>query len=772
MANISARYRVAMCVTSLGLSVFSATPAAGQDLKKQARAWEPVGISGGGSMYAPAISPVDPKVMMINCDMSAAYLSRDGGLSWNMIHHEQLPGNTFCQPTFHPRDSNTIFAASGWWGKLMVSHDGGATWNAAGQLPKGLRGQIAIDPGNPGLMMAGTHDGGWQSKDGSVWRSTDGGKHWVCCEGPQGVPISFHFDQSSPPDKRTCFAATAYGVWRSDDSGKTWAEKSAGLPWRDLQSFAGGSSTTGKTCILYCSIPAKVHDGQYTGGIWRSLNRGETWESAMGDGINKDTQAADQWSMGKIAEYRWVLTTDINPMRVYALNLNTGVKPPHHATVYRSDDGGKSWLATFHPDQRFEGLNVELDWRATGAGQHYQEKPFGAAICPTNPDWLIFSGSMTCYVTDNGGKTWRPAHTRNAQPGAAKTSAPAWLCNGLVVTTTWNYYMDPFESNRHYIAYTDIGFARSLDAGKSWSWWDSKTWPPWQNTCYELAFDPEIKGRIWAAFSNVHDIPNSNIVLERHRAEGPGGVCVSTDFGATWKASNQGIPLAPVTSVVVDTKSRSGSRTLYAGVFGHGVFKSTDDGATWIDAGKGIGSPSNRRVCRVVLHSDGTLFALVTGMRKDGKFVVDGAGLYRSTDGAATWQLINKSQPFLWPKDFTVAPGSSKTIYVGACDADKGKQGGLYRTTDAGSTWHLLARKGPEHFGAYLHPKHAGWIYMTLTEGAPGPGLWLSKDDGKTWSALDSFPFRNVQRVVFDPAAAGMIYVTTFGGSVWRGPED
>ena len=35
-----------------------------------------------------------------------------------------------------------------------------------------------------------------------------------------------------------------------------------------------------------------------------------------------------------------------------------------------------------------------------------------------------------------------------------------------MVTTTWHYYIDPCESNRHYIAYTDIGFARSLDAGQ------------------------------------------------------------------------------------------------------------------------------------------------------------------------------------------------------------------------------------------------------------------------------------------------------------------
>ena len=40
---------------------------------------------------------------------------------------------------------------------------------------------------------------------------------------------------------------------------------------------------------------------------------------------------------------------------------------------------------------------------------------------------------------------------------------------------------------------------------------------------------------------------------------------------------------------------------------------------------------------------------------------------------------------------------------------------------------------------------------MTLTEGAPGAGLWLSRDNGKTWQAFDDLPFSNIQRVEFDP---------------------
>ncbi|MCP4261839.1 MAG: hypothetical protein GY774_30710 [Planctomycetes bacterium] len=59
---------------------------------------------------------------------------------------------------------------------------------------------------------------------------------------------------------------------------------------------------------------------------------------------------------------------------------------------------------------------------------------------------------------------------------------------------------------------------------------------------------------------------------------------------------------------------------------------------------------------------------------------------------------------------------------------------------------------------------------MTLTEGASGAGLWLTRDNGRTWEAFNDLPFSNIQRVVFDPADDDLMYITTFGGSVWRGP--
>lgn len=492
----------------------------------------------------------------------------------------------------------------------------------------------------------------------------------------------------------------------------------------------------------------------------------------MGHGLNRDTQRWDQYAYGPVAQYHQVFSTDTEPLTVYAMNTSTGFYPPHHNTVFRSDDGGETWRDVHFEDPRFRRYNVAPDWESASTGRSAKGGgvPFGAAICNSDPARVILVRD-DCHVTHDGGRSWFCGH---AYPAPGRTPGPrsAWVCTGLVVTTTWHYYIDPFEKDRHYIAYTDVGMARSTDAGKSWMWWDPKSWAPWRNTCYEMAFDPDISGKIWGAFSDVHDIPNDNVVSGRP-GSGAGGVCVSETFGASWRPKGSGLPLKPVTSIVLDPRSGKDARTLYAGVFDAGVYKSADSGRTWTLKNKGLGHPENMRVYRVILHRDGTLFAGVCARRTapGGPLTSEGVGLYRSRDGAETWEKITASQSFLYPKDFSVDTRDSRRLLVGTCDAQwEDKSGGLYLTIDGGTSWSRVGRQGPQTFGGYFHPHHDGWIYMTLTEGAPGTGLWHSRDDGRTWKPFDALPCFNVQRVELDPADDAHIYLTTFGGGIWRGP--
>jgi len=81
-----------------------------------------IGPGGGGAMFHPTISPHDPNTVLLNCDMTGAYISHDGGKSWRMFNLRGVV-EFF---VFDPRDKNTIYAEAG---GLWRSQDNGETLN-------------------------------------------------------------------------------------------------------------------------------------------------------------------------------------------------------------------------------------------------------------------------------------------------------------------------------------------------------------------------------------------------------------------------------------------------------------------------------------------------------------------------------------------------------------------------------------------------------------------------------------------------------------------
>ena len=172
----------------LAMSIYGELNAAHSDTVVRQIPWEPVGLSGGGGMFSPAISPADSNLMMLNCDMSAAYISEDGGRNWRMINHAQLRTDTRCRPGFHPSDPDIIYASSR--GRLRISRDRGRTFAPIGNLRESLYGEIAINPSDPSVMLVGT-------RSSKCWLSRNAGVTWTACNGPNGHVIGFHFDHTN-----------------------------------------------------------------------------------------------------------------------------------------------------------------------------------------------------------------------------------------------------------------------------------------------------------------------------------------------------------------------------------------------------------------------------------------------------------------------------------------------------------------------------------------------------------------------------------------------
>jgi len=769
------KYIVRAILAGLWAAVLAVSAARAEEV------WQPVGLGGSGGMFAMAVSPVDPQRMMVNCDMSGAYVTHDGGRTWRMIHHKMLGGNTRCSPVYHPTIVNCIYAVGG-SNELRVSNDAGVTWRPvlAGKAP--WTGQIDFLS-----MLATWPDSLLLGVDGQAYLILRAGgisapPGLICpperLEGVKGkmAGASLLSHGNDLAERAYVVIATSEGIFRSPDllkhgtnRAKGYAPYGSGLPKGTITSFSGGAK--GAVRRLYATVECSLVDGKLTGGVYASEDGGGTWQSCMHGGLNLETHRSSPFAQGDIPQYRFIATTDKDPLRVYVYSTGTSYYPPNHSTVYRSDDGGKTWAAVLFSDPRFAEktrYNVADDYVTRKWGQREQCPPRSMVLSGGDPDVLAMCTSAWLLRTDDGGKSWRSCMTGPASDGDA--GGQAWACNGLVVTTTWNYYIDPHQPRRHYICYTDIGFARSLDAGQTWIWQALSL--PWHNTVYELAFDPAVPGRIWGAMSNQHDIPNNNAIGGNHRTIMQGGVAVSDDYGISWK--KLALPEAPALSVVLDPSSPPDRRVLYASLFEKGVYKSSDGSKTWAPASRGLGHPKNMRCCKLQRCEDGTLLVLVTGMMVGRQYTTDGVGLYRSTDAAASWTKITGPLDLRWPKDFTAKPGDPNTILLSVAGIHgRPEDGGLYRTTDGGQTWTLLAQKGREHFGAFYHPRHPGWIYMTLTEDAPEAGLYLSRDDGATWTPFTTtLPFRNIQRVAFDPAHPDQIILTTFGSSILRGPAE
>ena len=99
-----------------------------------------IGPGGGGTMRRPAISPHDPRVVVLGCDMTGAYVTGDGGASWRMFNLGSVP-TAFA---FDPSRPQTLYAGAE---AVYRSDDAGRTWRMV--LPDPAKNTVARPIGRP-----------------------------------------------------------------------------------------------------------------------------------------------------------------------------------------------------------------------------------------------------------------------------------------------------------------------------------------------------------------------------------------------------------------------------------------------------------------------------------------------------------------------------------------------------------------------------------------------------------------------------------------------
>lgn len=149
---------------------------------------------------------------------------------------------------------------------------------------------------------------------------------------------------------------------------------------------------------------------------------------------------------------------------------------------------------------------------------------------------------------------------------------------------------------------------------------------------------------------------------------------------------------------------------------------------------------------------------------------LDGA-IYRSSDGAEHWEKLVLPAGSSAPNGLAIDPADDARLYLAAWGkiapaGDTG--GGIFLSTDVGKTWKNVLEKDQHIFDVTLDPRTPGVLYATGFESS----VWRSVTRGESWTRIKGYNFKWGQRVVPDPDDPKMIYVCTYGGSIWHGPAE
>lgn len=701
-------------------------------------AWEPIGPGGGGTLTAPAVSPHDPNLLFAGCDMSGVYRSTDGGASWRMIPSDQLRsavGMGYSSWAFAPDDPHLILVGAS--GGLRRSTDAGETWQPVDGPWDGA--PAVIEFGRAGQVAACLNRGP------AVYLSDDRGATWHAAPPlPEdaGRVLGATFDHAGAlivGCQRGLFVLAGGWTRNAVDQG-------------ELIDFEGACD--GTRTVLWATTPTRDEGGRLAGGVWRSMDRGQTWTSAM-NGLDERLGRRDQWSP-ELPRYEHLAAGDADPDVAYVASVGTVILGDHPSTVYRTDDAGEHWTPMLYGDPRMPGHNTNPDWLTIEQRWGWADQAVCLRASDGDPLTLLRSDNGRLMLSRDGGARWTHLHSPEPRGRAVPNGT-------LTVTTSWQVVFDPHETNRLYLCDTDIGLWRSLDGGETWLY--STRGSPWTNTFYALVCDPDRPGRLYAAVSRTHDIPYWQYVTSDARQFG-GGVVVSDDWGESWRPLGQGsLPDGAVIDLWLDQRPRR----LWAAVMGHGVYRSHNDGASWQACNRGLELERNENLIRVRRDPHGRLLALVT-MRyyRETRDLRDG-GLFASDDDGASWRRLNTGTPLHHPVEFAVDPRDGKVIYVACMEAPAGRAGGgLWKSIDGGTTFRRIHRAGGDgaSFAPILHPADPDLVYHATA----GDGLWVSGDGGGSWRRL-GLPFGLIHRVQFNPREPNRLYVTTFGGGAWRGTE-
>jgi photosystem II stability/assembly factor-like uncharacterized protein len=307
----------------------------------------------------------------------------------------------------------------------------------------------------------------------------------------------------------------------------------------------------------------------------------------------------------------------------------------------------------------------------------------------------------------------------------------------------------------------------------------------WKTTDYGLTWRPIFDDQPTGSIGDLAVAPSDpNIIyvgsgegLQRPDLSTGDGIYKSTDGGKTWR--NVGLRDAQqIGSIIIDPKDPN---RVFVAALGHpygpneerGVYRSTDGGATWR---RMLSKDENTGAIQVafdptnsqIVYAD--LWAGRQGPWENGAWQGPESGLFKSTDGGDTWKKLTNGLPTfeqgLGRIGFDVSRSNPKILYA-TVDANS-QQGGVYRSDDAGESWRKIS--GDQRLWG------RGSDFAEIKAHPKNPEIvfvaniasYKSTDGGKTWTGFKGAPGGDdYHRIWINPDNPDiMIFATDQGATI------
>ena len=664
--------------------------------------WRCIGPPRGGRVIAVVGHPTKKMVFYFGASGGGVWKTEDGGTYWENISDGFFTSASIGAIEISQSDPNVIYVGTGeacirgnlcQGDGVYKTTDGGRTWENIGLKDTQHISRIRIDPNDHNILYVSAlgHAFG-PNKERGIFKSVDGGNNWkkVLYKSPDtgGIDLSIN-----PKNSRIIFAAMwqakrepwtftsggpESGIWKSVDRGETWIDitKNNGLP-KGINGRIGIAYSPAKDGRIWAIIENKK-----SGGLYRSDDYGDNWEL-----ISEDKNLIQRpWY------YCHVFADPKNADTVYVLNLR----------MLKSIDGGK----TFEPVSTPHGDNHDL-W-----------------IDPNDTNRMIEGNDGGACVSFNGGSTWSTIYNQLTSQFYHLTTDNQFPYRVYATQQDNSAISVPSRTNGGAITWKDCYSVGTSESG-------------------HIAVDPNDHNIVYSGAIGSSPGGGDSLLRYDHSADETRIVSVWPEFSWGFGPVDLKFRFQWTYPIVF---SKYNNKKLF--VAGNVLFESTNEGQSWKQISPDLtrNDPSKLQASGGPITLDTTMvehyctiFSFAESNHDENTLWTgsDDGLIHVSTDGSKNWRNVTPQELPDWARIDIIETSrhNANKAYISSTMYKFGdNQPYLFRTKNNGKSWTRIdSGIGRNDYTRVIRedPEIPGLLYAGTES-----GVYFSSDDGENWNPL------------------------------------